>query len=145
MELGSGGGGCGTLRRRPPESSHQPLTTLDYADNAVEEVTVSSEQAHLLQHHHHQEQQSRHRHLDILEEVGKHERQYEHVVTLEPDSIRQISSVFRPSRRRLSFRQSPGDIEPRKDLLFDDRSAQIYVHVHVLRTKRLLSGGYRVI
>ena len=77
MELGSGGGGggCGTLRRRPPKSSHQPLT-LDYADNAVEEVTVSSEQAHLLQHHHHQEQQSRHRHLDILEEVGKHGREH---------------------------------------------------------------------
>ena len=84
MELGgSGGGGCGTLRR-PPKSAH----ALDYADNAVEEVTVSSEQAHLLQHHHHQEQPTRHRHLDILEEVGKHESKYEHVVTTEPDSIR---------------------------------------------------------
>ena len=93
MELGSGGGGCGTLRRRPPKSSHQPLT-LDYADNAVEEVTVSSEQAHLLQHHHHQERQSRHRHLDILEEVGKHEREYEHVVTPSKSSVVENQTAF---------------------------------------------------
>ena len=90
MELGSGG----TLRR-PPKSAHahQPLT-LDYADNAVEEVTVSSEQAHLLQHHHHQEQQSRHRHLDILEEVGKHEREYEHVVTPSKSSVVENQTAF---------------------------------------------------
>ena len=68
MELGGG-----TLRR-PPRVALEPLT-LDYADSAQNfEVneSSSSEQAH--HHHHHQQQPNRHRHLDILEEVGKEKR-----------------------------------------------------------------------
>ena len=66
MDLGGGGG---TLRR-PPRVALEPLT-LDYADpiqNLEVNESGSSEQAHL--HHHHQQTR---RHLDILEEVGKHE------------------------------------------------------------------------
>ena len=59
--------GGGTLRRRPPRAALEPLT-LEYADDAEADESGSSFE----QSHHHQ-QQNRHRHLDILEEVGKHE------------------------------------------------------------------------